>query len=65
MSQISKHSNENFNVEDDLIKIKTGKLPIKIISLETKDNKILGMVGFKGASTSTDNLNIGKCGTNR
>ena len=51
MSQISKLDNDEvFYVEDDLVKIKTGKIPLKINSLEIKDDKILGTVGFKGAN---------------
>ncbi|MBU3179715.1 hypothetical protein [Clostridium psychrophilum] len=52
LSLISKQSNNNFYVEDNLIKIKTDELPIAINSLIIEDDKLVGTVGFKGASTS-------------
>lgn len=54
MSQIAKQSNDVFYVEDNLIKIKTDILPIKIKSLEIKDDKIIGTVGFKETKTPSE-----------
>jgi len=60
LSLISKQSNNNFYVEDNLIKIKTDALPIAINSLIIKDDKLVGTVGFKGAS----NGNLGSLSEN-
>lgn len=57
MSQIKKQSNDAFYVEDNLIKIKMDRLPIKIKSLEIKDDKIIGTVGFKGTKTPSEDTN--------
>jgi len=55
MSQISKSSNgDAFYVEDNIIKINTEKFPLKINSLEIKEDKMLGALGFKGAKTTSD-----------
>ena len=55
MSQISKLKNKDaFYVEGDLVKIKTGKVTLKINSLQIKDDKILGTVGFKGIKASSE-----------
>ncbi len=49
MSQISKHSKEDvFYVEDNIVKINTDKFPLNINSLEIKDDKLTGTLGFKG-----------------
>jgi uncharacterized protein YpmS len=48
MSQISKHSKKDvFYVEDDIVKINTDKLPLKINTLEIKGDKLIGTLGFK------------------
>ncbi len=51
LALISKQSNNNFYVADNLIKIKTDVLPISINSLIIENDKLVGTVGFKGAST--------------
>jgi len=56
MALISKQSNNDFYVEDNLIKIKTEILPFKINTLEINDNKLVGVVGLKGSNTSSSNL---------
>lgn len=57
MTQISKKSNDQFYVKDNLLKIKTGVFPLAISSLEIEGNKIVGKVGFKGLNISIDNIN--------
>jgi len=55
MSQISKNGNGDvFYVEDNIVKINTEKFPLKINSLEIKEDKMLGALGFKGAKTSSE-----------
>ena len=55
MSQISKHSKEDvFYVENDIVKINTDKFPLKINSLEIKDDKLVGILGFKGLKNLFD-----------
>ena len=53
LSLISEQSNNNFYVEDNSIKmkIKTNELPIVIKSLIIVNDKLVGTVGVKGAST--------------
>ncbi|MCB2295596.1 hypothetical protein LGK95_19130 [Clostridium algoriphilum] len=61
LAQISKQSNSNFYVEDNLIKIKTDALPIAINSLIIEEDKLVGTVGLKGASTNNlDSLSDGE-----
>lgn len=53
MTQISKRSKKDvFYVEGDIIKINTDKFPLKVNSLEIKDDKLLGTLGFKGIKRS-------------
>ncbi|MBW9144808.1 hypothetical protein KTC92_15170 [Clostridium sp. CM027] len=56
MSQIAKQSNDVFYVEDNLIKIKTDILPIKIKSFVIRNHKIIGTVGFKETKTQSEGL---------
>ncbi|MGH4050623.1 MAG: hypothetical protein ACREVX_04605 [Clostridium sp.] len=49
MSQISKSGKGDiFYVEDNIVKINTEKFPLKINSLEIKEDKMVGALGFKG-----------------
>ena len=56
MSQIAKQGNDVFYVEDNLIKIKTDILPIKIKSFVIRNDKIIGTVGFKEIKTPSEEL---------
>ena len=56
MSQIAKQGNDVFYVEDNLIKIKTDILPIKIKSFVIRNDKIIGTVGFKETKTPSEEL---------
>lgn len=55
MSQISKSGKGDiFYVEDNIVKINTEKFPLKINSLEIKEDKMVGALGFKGVKTTSE-----------